>query len=315
MAATTTSNLAALIPTELISGVLVQNMGDKATLMDLCAVRRGFKSYEFAELGPLTAAAVTEGAAVTPVAISPIGTTINASPQEVSPIEITRLALESDQGPDWMNLSGALGMALKNRANAQICATFDDTFNANRNSVQSSTGGGAAAPMDLHTLELALEVAGGNNSKSQPFGASSGLAAVLHPSQIAGLRAAVRASSNYVTREDILAVYPALPTDGLMFGYYNCAVYSSVGVETSAVSGAAGAGVALNTGGAAIGAGNTKKGALFSIGEAVGFVMQKDPNIRTAENVLIGSGGVQMVASYVGEAARISEQMTLIESA
>lgn len=53
MAATTTSNLSALIPTELISGVLVQNMGDKATLMDLCAVRRGFKSYEFAELGPL----------------------------------------------------------------------------------------------------------------------------------------------------------------------------------------------------------------------------------------------------------------------
>jgi hypothetical protein len=315
MAATTTTNLAALIPTELISGVLVQNMGDRASLIELCAFRGGFKSYEFAELGPLTAAAVGEGAAVVPAAVTPVGTVINASPQEVDPIQLTRLALESQQGPDWVNLSGALGKALKNRVNAQICATFDDTFNANRNTAQSSTGGGAAAPMDLHTLELALEIAAGNNSKGQEFGADSGLAAVLHPTQVAGLRQNIRTSSNFVTREDILAIYPALPTDGLVFGYYNCAIYSSTGVTTSGFSAAAGTGIALNTGGAAIAAGNTKKGALFSINEAVGFVMQRDPNIRTQEDVLIGSGGVNLVAGYVGDSARISEQLTLIESA
>jgi len=314
MAATTTSNLAALIPTELISGVLVQNMGDKASLIELCGFRGGFKSYEFAELGPLTAAAVTEGAAVTPAAITPVGTVINASPQEIAPVQLTRLALESQQGPDWLNLAGAMGKALKNRVNAQICATFDDTFNSNRNTVQSGTGGGAPAAMDLQTLELALEVAAGNNSKSMPFGADSGLAAVLHPTQVAGLRSAIRTSSNYVSREDILAIYPALPTDGLVFGYYNCAIYSSVGVVQSGYSVNAGTGVSLNTGGAVLSSGNTHKGALFSINEAVGFVMQRDPNIRMQEDVLIGSGGMNLVAGYVGEAARISEQMTLIES-
>ncbi|QDP47525.1 MAG: hypothetical protein Unbinned4350contig1002_10 [Prokaryotic dsDNA virus sp.] len=313
MPATTTTDLAALIPTELISGVLVQNMGDKASLIELCAFRGGFKSYEFAELGPLTAAGVTEGAALATAAVTPVGTTINASPQEVAPVQITRLALESEQGPDWLNLSGALGKALKNRANAQICATFDDTFNGNRNTAQSSTGGGAPAAMDLHTLELALEIAAGNNSKTMPFGADSGLAAVLHPSQVAGLRADIRGSSNYVTREDILAIYPALPTDGLVFGYYNCAVYSSIGVTTSGFEAAAGTGVRLATG-AALSSGNTKKGALFSINEAVGFVMQRDPNIRSEETVLIGSGGVNIVAGYVGESARISEQLTMIES-
>ena len=313
MPATTTTDLAALIPTELISGVLVQNMGDKASLIELCAFRGGFKSYEFAELGPLTAAGVTEGAALATAAVTPVGTTINASPQEVAPVQITRLALESEQGPDWLNLSGALGKALKNRANAQICATFDDTFNGNRNTAQSSTGGGAPAAMDLHTLELALEIAAGNNSKTMPFGADSGLDAVLHPSQVAGLRADIRGSSNYVTREDILAIYPALPTDGLVFGYYNCAVYSSIGVTTSGFEAAAGTGVRLATG-AALSSGNTKKGALFSINEAVGFVMQRDPNIRSEETVLIGSGGVNIVAGYVGESARISEQLTMIES-
>ena len=313
MPATTSTSLAALIPTELISGVLVQNMGDRASLIELCAFRGGFKSYEFAELGPLTAAGVTEGAAVTPVAITPVGTTINASPQECSPIQLTRLALESSQGPDWVNLSGALGKALKNRANAQICDTFIDTFNGNRNTAQSSTGGGAPAAMDLHTLELALEIAAGNNSKGQEFGADSGLAAVLHPTQVAAIRADIRTSSNYVTREDILSVYPALPTDGLVFGYYNCAIYSSVGVTSSGYSVNTGTGVGLSTG-ITLASGTTKKGALFSINEAVGFVMQRDPNIRSAEDVLIGSGGVNIVAAMVSGSARISEQLTMIES-
>ena len=312
MAATTSASLAALIPTELISGVLVQNMGDRASLIELCAFRGGFKSYEFAELGPLTAGSVVEGAAVTPATITPVGTTINASPQEVDPIQITRLALESEQGPDFLGLAGALGKALKNRANAQICVTFDDAFAGNINTAQSSDGGGAPAAMDLHTLELALEIAAGNNSKAMPFGADSGLAAVLAPSQVAGIRAAVRSSSNYVTREDILAVYPALPTDGLVFGYYNCAIYSSVGVVSSGYAVNTGTGVGLSTG-ITLSSGTTKKGALFSINEAVGFVMQRDPNIRTQEDVLIGSGGVNLVAGYVGEAARISEQLTLIE--
>ena len=313
MAATTSANLAALIPTELISGVLVQNMGDRASLIELCAFRGGFKSYEFAELGPLTAAGVTEGAAVTPAAITPVGTVVNASPQEVAPIQLTRLALESQQGPDWLNLSGALGKALKNRVNSQICVTFDDQFSGNRNTAQSSTGGGAPAAMDLHTLELALEIAAGNNSKGQEFGADSGLAAVLHPTQVAAIRKDIRTSSNYVTREDILAIYPALPTDGLVFGYYNCAIYSSVGVISSGYSVNTGTGIGLSTG-ATLSSGNTHKGALFSINEAVGYVMQRDPNIRTQEDVLIGSGGVNLVAGYVGDCARISEQMTLIES-
>ena len=313
MAATTSSSLSALIPTELISGVLVQNMGDHATLIELCAFRGGFKSYEFAELGPLAAASVTEGNAVTPVAVTPVGTIINASPQEIAPIQLTRLALESQQSVDWMNLSGALGKGLSNRVNAQICDTFDATFNANRNTAQSSTGGGAPAAMDLHTLELAMEIAGGNNSKTMPFGADSGLAAVLHPTQVAAIRADIRGSSNYVSREDILQIYPALPRNGLCFGYYNVAVYASVGVKQSGFSAAAGSGVRLHTG-VALSSGTPHKGALFSINEAVGFVMQRDPNIRTEETVLIGSGGVNMVAGYVGEAGRISEQLSMIES-
>lgn len=313
MAATTSSDLAALIPTELISGVLVQNMGDHATLIELCGFRGGFKSYEFAELGPLSAGSVTEGAAVTPAAVTPIGTTINASPQEIAPIQLTRLALESQQSVDWMNLAGALGKGLRNRVNAQICATFDDLFNSNRNTAQSSDGGGAPAAMDLHTLELAMEIADGNNSKTMPFGADSGLCAVLHPTQIAAIRADIRTSSNYVTREDILAVYPALPRNGLQFGYYNVAIYASIGVTSSGYSVNAGTGVGLSTG-ITLASGTTKKGALFSVNEAVGFVMQRDPNIRTEETVLIGSGGVNLVAGYVGESARISEQLTMIES-
>lgn len=314
MAATTSTDLAALIPAELISGILVQSMGDKTTLKDLCAVREGFKSYEFAELGPLTAAGVVEGAAIVPATVTPIGTVVTASPQEVPAIQVTRLALESQQGPDWINLSGALGKALSNRVNAQVCATFDDTFNANRNSANSTDGAGNAAAMDLHTLELAMEIAEGNNSKAQPFGGAMGLACVLHPSQIAAIRADIRTSSNYVTREDILSVNPALPVNGLQFGYYGVAIYSSINVVTGALAAAAGTGVALQTN-AALAAGATKKGALFSIGEGCGFVMQKGANLRMADEVLIGSGGMNLVAGYVGESARISEQLTLIQSA
>ena len=313
MAATTSADLAALIPSELISGVLIQNMGDRANLKDLCAVRTGFKSYEFAELAPLTAVGVAEGAALTPAVITPVGTVITASPQEIPAIQVTRLALECQQGPDWLNLSGALGKGLSNRANAQICATFDDTFNANRNVCSSTDGAGNAIAMDLHTLELAIEVAEGNNSMAQPFGGAMGLVAVLHPSQIAAIRANVRTSGNYVTREDILAVNPALPATGLAFGYYNVAIYSSMGVTSSAFVQLAGAGVELQTG-LAIAAGTTKKGALFSVGEGVGFVMQKDANIRTQESVLIGSGGMNLIAGYVGAAGRISEALTVVQS-
>jgi len=315
MPATTSTSLAALIPTELISGIIVQSMGDKSTLKDLCAVRSGFKSYEFAELGPLVAASVVEGAAVASVAVVPVGTTINASPQEVAPVELTRLALESQQGVDFLNLSGALGKALSNRLNAQVCATFSDSFNGNRNSANSTDGAGNPAAMDLHTLELAIEIAEGNNSKAQPFGGAMGLAAVLHPSQVASIRGIIRQSSNFVTREDILSIHPALPSTGLQFGYYGCAIYSSVGIPAAAAfTPHLGTGVALATS-VALAAGNTKKGALFPIAEGIGYVMQKDANIRTQETVLIGSGGVNLVAGFVGEAGRISEQLTMIQSA
>ena len=313
MAATTSTDLAALIPAELISGVLIQNMGDKANLKDLCAVRSGFKSYEFAELGPLTAVGVTEGAALTPATVTPVGTVITASPQEVPALQVTRLALESQQGPDWLNLSGALGKSLSNRANAQVCATFDDTFNTNRNVVSSTDGVGAAAAMDIQTLELGIEIAEGNNSMTTPFGAAMGLACVLHPAQIAAIRADIRTSGNYIGREDILSVNPALPANGLQFGYYNVAIYSSMGVTSSAFVSAAAAGIELQTG-AVIAAGTTKKGALFSIGEGIGFVMQKDANIRMQEATLIGSGGMNLVAGYVGEAGRISEALTVVQS-
>jgi hypothetical protein len=314
MAATTTTNLAALIPTELISGVLVDEMQDLSNLKGLCAVADGFVSYEFAAMPNLTASVKTEGNAVSYSAITPVGTTVTGVPVEVDGVEVTRLALMSQQGPDWLRMSGQLGIALKNAANAQICATFDDTFNANRDSVASTTGGGAAAPMSLATLDLALEVAEGNNAVAMPYNSNRDLAVVLAPSQINGLRNDIRASGNFIERADVLSeLGGALPAQGLFGRYYGCYVYSSIGVTTGTFSGAAGAGQALQTGAAGAGAG-FKKGAIFSIGEGIGFTQAMAPEIRTQDAADIVTGGVRLIAGYVGAAARISPELCLIES-
>jgi len=312
---TTTTSLAGLIPHELMSGVLQQSMGDQANLLDICNVREGFVAYKFAELNNLTAAGVGEGAALVPATVTPESVRIVATPQEVPAIQITNLVMEI-QEVDWINLSGALGKALGDRANALVCATFDDTFGAAgvRECANSTDGGGNPAAMDIHTLELALEIAEGNNKLSKSFGGPGNLAFVLHPSQVSALRAAVRASSNYISREDILATFPALSGNGVAFGYYGVPVISSAGVVQSAFVNAAGAGTELQTG-VTLAAGNTRKGALVSIEQAIGFVLQKQPNIRMEDTALIGTGGMNAVAGMVGGAARISHQLVSVQSA
>lgn len=314
MAATTTGTLAALIPTELISGVLVDEMQDLSNLKGLCAVAEGFVSYEFASMPNLVATAKVEGAAVAYGAITPVGTTITAAPVECDGVEVTRLALMSQQGPDWLRMSGQLGIALKNAANAQICLTFADAFAGTRDSVASTTGGGAAAAMSLETLDLALEVAEGNNAVSMPYNSNRDLAIVLHPSQINGLRNDIRASGNFIERADVLSeLNGALPEAGLWGKYYGCFVYSSIGVAAGAYTGGLGGGVSLVTGAAGAGAG-FKRGAIFSIGEGVGFVQAMAPEIRTQDAADIVTGGVRLIAGSVFGAARISPELCLIES-
>lgn len=312
---TTTSSLAGLIPHELMSGVLQQSMGDQANLLDICNVQQGFVAYKFAELNNLTASAVTEGAALTPATVTPESVRIVAEPQEVPAIQITNLAMET-QEVDWINLGGALGRALGDRANALVCATFDDTFGAAgvREVAASTDGAGNPAAMDIQTLELALEIAEGNNKLSKSYGTPGQLAFVFHPSQVSSLRAAVRASSNYISREDILATFPALSGNGVAFGYYGVPVISSAGVGLSAFASAAGGGTELQTG-VALAAGNTRKGGLVAIDNSIGFVLQKAPNIRMEETALIGSGGMNAVAGMVAKAARVSHQLVCVQSA
>ena len=315
MSATTSSSLAGLIPHELMSGVLQQSMGDQANLLDICNVQQGFVAYKFAELNNLAAISVAEGAALTPATVTPESVRIVATPQEVPAIQITNLAMET-QEVDWINLSGALGKALGDRANALVCATFSDTFGTAgvREVAASTDGAGNPAAMDIQTLELALEIAEGNNKLSKSYGTPGQLAFVLHPAQVSALRAAVRASSNYISREDILATFPALSGNGVAFGYYGVPVISSAGVATSAFANAAGGGTELQTG-VQLAASNTRKGALVAIDNSIGFVLQKAPNIRMEESCLIGSGGMNAVAGMVGEAARISHQLVCVQSA
>jgi len=313
MPASTTTTLAGLIPHELMSGVLLQSMGDHANLRELCNNQTGFVAYKFGELNSLTAAGVVEGAALTPAAVTPIGTRVVASPVEVPAIQITRMAMET-QTPDWIGMGGALGKALADALNVQVCALFDDTFSGVRDCANSTDGGGNPAAMDIHTLELALEVAEGNNALGKAYGGSNGLAFVLHPSQVSALRAAVRASSNYISREDIIATYPALNPRGVAFGYYGVPIIASAGVTTSAFTNGAGGGVDLETNGI-LGAGNTKKGALVAINESIGYVMQKEPNIRAEDTALIGSGGTNVVAGFVGDCARVSHSLVCVQSA
>tara|TARA_R110002110_G_scaffold9912_2_gene48455 strand:+ start:451 stop:1395 length:945 start_codon:yes stop_codon:yes gene_type:complete len=313
MAATTTGSLSALIPSEVIEGNIISNMGDKASLIDLCRVKTGFKAVEFAELESLTAGAVVEGAAIVPVAVTPVGTVVTATPQEIAPVQLTRMAIETNEAGDWLSLGKNLGRALSDRMNVQICSTFDDVFAAARNSAASTDGAGNPLALNLQTLELAIEIAEGNNSIGKEFGGPQGLACVLHPSQISAIRADVRAAGSFISREDILAANPALDSRGLMFGYYGVAIYMSMGVQTSAHVNGLGTGVELQTG-IALAAGNTRKGALFAIGDAHGYCMQKPANLRMEDTALIATGGVNMVAGYVGDVARVSSQLTLIQS-
>ena len=312
---TTTSTLAGLIPHELMAGVLQQSMGDQANLLDLCAVREGFVAYKFAELNSLTAGAVTEGAAVAPAAVTPESVRIVATPQEIPPVQITTLARES-QEIDWINLAGGMGKALGDRANALVCATFGNTFGAAnvRECANSTDGGGNPAAMDIETLELALQIAEGDNALDKSFGTPGQLAFVLHPSQVSALRAAVRASSNYVSREDIIATFPALSGNGVAFGYYGVPIISSAGVATSGFVNGAGGGSDLETG-ATLAAGNTRKGALVAIDASIGVVLQKAPNIRSESSVLVGSGSDIFVAGMVAGAERISHQLVCVQSA
>jgi hypothetical protein len=270
-------------------------MGDQANLLDLCAVREGFVAYKFAELNTLTAGAVAEGAAVAPATVTPESVRIVATPNEIAPVQITNLALET-QETDWINLSGAMGKALGDRANALVCATFDDTFGAAgvRECANSTDGAGNAKAMDIETLELALEIAEGNNKLSKSYGTPGQLAFVLHPSQV--------------------STFPALSGNGVAFGYYGVPIISSAGVVLSAFANAAGGGTELQTG-VALGAGNSRKGALVSIDNSIGYVQQKAPNIRMEETVLIGSGGMNAVAGFVAGAARVSHSLVCVQSA
>lgn len=313
MAATTTTSLAALIPSEVIEGNIISNMGDKASLIDLCRVKTGFKSVEFAELESLTAGSVVEGAAIVPVAVVPVGTIVTATPQEVAPVQLTRFSIETAESSDYISMGKNLGRALSDRMNAQICETFDDVFNANLDVAASTSGAGAPLALNLETLELALAIAEGNNALGKEYGGPMGLAFVLHPSQISAIRTDVRTAGNYISREDILVANPALDPRGLMFGYYGAAIYMSMGVVSSGFVINAGAGV-MSTTGIALAAGNTHKGALFAIGDAHGYCLQKAPNLRMEDTALIATGGVNLVAGFVGGVARVSSQLASVQS-
>ena len=309
MAATTTTSLAALIPSEVIEGNIISNMGDKASLIDLCRVKTGFKAVEFAELESLTAGGVVEGAAIVPVAVTPVGTIVTATPQEVNPVQLTRFSIETNEAGDWLSMGKNLGRALSDRMNAQICETFDDVFNANLDVAASTDGAGNPLALNLETLELAIAIAEGNNALSKEYGGPMGLACVLHPTQISAIRTDVRTAGNFISREDILIADPR----GLMFGYYGVAIYMSMGVVGGAFVANAGAGV-MSTTGVALAAGNTHKGALFAIGDAHGYCLQKAPNLRMEDTALIATGGVNLVAGYVGGVARVSSQLASIQS-
>ena len=313
MAATTTTSLAALIPSEVIEGNIISNMGDKASLIDLCRVKTGFKAVEFAELESLTAGGVVEGAAIVPVAVTPVGTIVTATPQEVNPVQLTRFSIETNEAGDWLSMGKNLGRALSDRMNAQICETFDDVFNANLDVAASTDGAGNPLALNLETLELAIAIAEGNNALSKEYGGPMGLACVLHPTQISAIRTDVRTAGNFISREDILIANPALDPRGLMFGYYGVAIYMSMGVVGGGFVANAGAGVMSATG-VALGAGNTHKGALFAIGDAHGYCLQKAPNLRMEDTALIATGGVNLVAGFVGGVARVSSQLASVQS-
>ena len=71
MAATTTTTLASLVPTDVVVGEMLAVARDRASLITTCSVARGMKTAKFSHLAAFTAAGVVEGAALTPGAVTP----------------------------------------------------------------------------------------------------------------------------------------------------------------------------------------------------------------------------------------------------
>ena len=309
---TTTANLAALIPTDVVVGEMLSVASDRANLLPICSVQRGMLTAKFAHLAAFTAAAVVEGAAVAPVNVVPVATSVTGVPREVPPVQITRLALDTVQGSmDWLQIGGAMGIALGDDQNGLITARFDTAFNGDFETVCATDGAGNTAPLNLAALDLALEVAEGNNTVNLAYAGAPVI--VLHPTQWADIRDDLRTSGNFIAKPEVVGINPALDPSGIAGTYYGAPILLSSTVTGGGHAAAAGAGAELTTG-AAFAAGNTRRGAILTLNQSIGFTMSMDPNIRTEDTVLIGTGGVNVVAGYVGAALRFSPFMCGIQS-
>lgn len=313
MPATTTTTLASLIPTDVVVGEMIAVARDRASLISTCAVARGMKTAKFSHLAAFTAAGVVEGAAVVPAAVTPTATSVTGSPREVPPVQMTRFAMETSEGDmSWLQLGGALGLALGDDQNGLITATFATNFDGNYQSATATDGAGNAAALTLAALDLALEQAEGNNTESLAFAGDAVM--VLHPAQWSDIRDDLRTSGNFIAKPEVTGINRALDPSGIAGTYYGVPILLSSKVASGAHTAAAGTGAELVTG-AAYAAGNTYKGAIFSIGQAVGFCESMAPNVRTEETALIATGGMNVVAGYVGACARFSPFLSGIQSA
>ena len=313
MPATTTTTLASLIPTDVVVGEMLAVARDRASLISTCAVARGMKTAKFSHLAAFTAAGVTEGAAVTPAAVTPTATSVTGAPREVPPVQMTRFAMETSEGDmGWLQLGGALGLALGDDQNFLITSVFDTNFDGNYQSATATDGAGNAAALTLACLDLALEQAEGNNTEGLAFAGDAVM--VLHPAQWSDIRDDLRTSGNFIAKPEVVGINSALDPSGIAGTYYGVPIIISSKVAANAHKAAAGTGVELVTG-AAYGGGNTYKGAIFSLGQAIGFCESMAPNVRTEETALIATGGMNVVAGYVGAAARFSPFLSGIQSA
>jgi len=315
MAVSTTTTLGAVIPDEVIVAEMGAVHADRANLMSLCNVQRGALNFTYNHLDALSASAVVEGAVLGAGAqtIFPIGTTITAAPQECDPVQITNLALRNQQ-VDFLGLGGNLGVALAERSNALVTATFNTAFDGNIDVVNSTDGAGALQAFDMEAMDLAIQMAEGSSHAGAAYPGT--VAMVLHPAQAAAIRSDIRTSGDYISREDILAVNPALDARGLLFGYYGVPVYVSARVFSGAETAAAGAGVELFTGITTAGGFlSAKQGAIFTVGNAIGYNEEQGPNIRSEATSLIGTGGLDLVAGMVAQAARVNPYLAILQSA
>ena len=313
MPATTTTTLASLIPTDVVVGEMLAVARDRASLITTCAVARGMKTAKFSHLAAFTAAGVVEGAAVAPAAVTPTATSVTGAPREVPPVQLTRFAMETSEGDmGWLQLGGALGLALGDDQNGLITATFDTNFGADYQTATATDGAGAAAPLTLAALDLALEQAEGNNVDGLAFAGDAVI--VIHPAQWSDIRDDLRTSGNFIAKPEVTGINRALDPSGIAGTYYGVPVLLSSKVASGAHKAAAGGGAELVTGAAYVG-GNTYKGAIFSLGQAIGFCESMAPNVRTEETALIATGGMNVVAGYVGACARFSPFLSGIQSA